>query len=310
MSADISFDRYVDLMKSHHGAAKRLSSVIASIPILEKRAARMANCTSITSGYYCPRCKTFHTVHASLCRDRLCPNCGWVLARRRAYAVAQAIEGIQNVFDPVVLHLVLTLKHDRTSDLSEQLNILLKGFGKLMRYKALSNGRIGFVRSVEVKHNTTGFHPHIHAMLIMDESYYDHMVDQKSLSKMWGKCCAVDYDPVVWIKQAYSTKSDDSISDAIYECVKYCIKTSEWEKMTKKDLLSAALAIHGCKLFCVGGKVFKREYMAALERIKNEDMESSDFDSDLCRKCRTKRPYVTLSAKEGFNLAKQKWETE
>lgn len=299
--SDYPFEAYSDLMKNHHDAAVAMADKLSEIPIFRNRAERMAHCSTVATGLYCPSCKSFHTVRASLCRDRLCPNCGWVLARRRASAVLQALEGVSVVHDPVVLHVVLTLKHSRKDSLSEQLDRLLNGFRKLIRSTPLCDDRIGYIRSVEVKYNKSGFHPHIHMLLIMNEWYYTHMIKQADLVQLWKKACDLDYDPVVWIKQAYNSDRGDRgknaekpLHDAIYECVKYCIKTNDWQQMNPGILLEAASAIHGRSLFIVGGKVFRREYFDAEKRIK--EACSCDEPEPKCRKCGNEKKLVTLYA--------------
>lgn len=302
-SGDMDFSRYVDLLRSHHAEAKKMSEVLEKIPIFEKRAYRMSHCSTIATGKYCPKCKTFHTVRASLCRDRLCPNCGWILARRRAYAISDSVEGLSNIFDPVVLHVVLTMKHSKSDELSAMIDTLLQGFRKLIRNKRLSDGRLGYIRSVEVKHNKSGFHPHIHLLLIMDSSYYDHMIKQKDLVAMWREACGFDYDPVVWIKSAYDKDGSGDLKQAIYECVKYSVKSSEWSKMSRKALYNAAMAIHSRTLFFVGGKLLRREYKAAIER---QAPFCDDADLKICKKCGSVKYDMTLNAEAiGYEFDKE-----
>lgn len=295
MKNDYTMDlsRYTDLMQAHHKDAQHMADLLRRTPLFERRADRMSHCSTVASGLYCPKCKTFHTVRASLCRDRLCPNCGWVLARRRAFSLMQAIEGVQNVFDPVVLHVVLTIRHARGDALSDELDTLLSGFAKLIRNKALSDGRIGYVRSVEVKYNKSGFHPHIHLLLVMDSDYYKHMIKHKDLVAMWRSACGFDYDPVVWIKSAYDKNGGSDLSQAVYECVKYCIKTSEWSDMPVRRLEEAAIAIHSRSLFRVGGKLLRREFNDAM---KNQVDVTDDPTIKLCKKCGGPRYGLTLSA--------------
>lgn len=295
MKNDFTMDlsRYIDLMQTHHKEAQHMSEILRRSPLFERRADRMAHCSTVASGLLCPKCKTFHTVRASLCRDRLCPNCGWILARRRAFALMHAIEGVNNVFDPVVLHVVLTIRHTRGDALSDELDSLLSGFERLIRHKALSEGRIGFIRSLEVKYNKSGFHPHIHLLLVMDSDYYKHMIKHKDLVKMWRTACDLDYDPVVWIKSAYDKKGGSDLSQAVYECVKYCVKSSEWSDMPKRRLEEAAVAIHGRKLFRVGGKLLRREFDNAM---KDQTDVTDDPSVKLCKKCGGPRYAVTLNA--------------
>lgn len=301
---DMDFTRYVDLMRSHHKDAKSMAKVLEQIPIFEKRAFRMAHCSTIATGMFCPKCKTFHTVRASLCRDRLCPNCGWILARRRAFAVSESVQALGNVFDPVVLHVVLTIRHEKKDDLSSLLDRLLQGLRKLMRSKRLSMDRLGYIRSVEIKHNKSGFHPHIHMLLIMDSTYYQHMIKQKELVSLWRSACGLDYDPVVWIKSAYDKNGSNDLHQAIYECVKYSVKSMEWSKMSVKALYEAAMAIHSRTLFYVGGSMLRREFRAAMER--NREIIDDDPDLKICRKCGSNRYSLTLNAEATKNVLCEK----
>lgn len=306
MANDYSMDlsKYVDLMRSHHEASKQMAALLGRSPLFEQRALRMSHCSTLATGLFCPRCKTFHTVRASLCRDRLCPNCGWILSRHRAFALMQAIEAVQNVYDPVVLHVVLTMRHTVKDSLSDQLDRMLSGFVRLIRSKRLSEGRIGYVRSLEVKYNKSGFHPHIHLLLVMDSDYFTHMVKHAELVQLWRKACGFDYNPVVWIKTAYDKNGGDSLSQAVYECVKYCIKTTEWSHMPVRRLEEAAISIHGRSLFRVGGGVLRREFNEALKRV--QDNLADVDETRTCKRCGGQRYDLTLNAEvTGYGKVQQ-----
>ena len=288
---DYTFEEYSDLMRKHHEEAAEMSKKLEAVPGYAMRADRMSKCESYTKGIYCPKCRSFHTVKASLCRDRLCPNCGWALSRRRAKAVLHAVEELSSREKLEVIHVVLTLKHDKESRLADQITELLKGFRRLMRKKRIQENMIGYIRAVEIKKGTGGFHPHIHMLYIVEKEYFKKPITHTELCELWASSCEIDYKPVVWIKKAYGEKSDPKgLYNAIYECVKYAIKTSDWKEMQTDDLIETAEAIHGRMLFKVNGKKLVPLYMESMEADRPEEDHPSP-----CKRCGSARYMASIS---------------
>ena len=288
---DYSFEEYSELMRKHHEEAEEMSKRLAVVPGYAMRAERMSKCETFTKGIYCPKCKTFHTVRASLCRDRLCPNCGWALSRRRAKAVLHAVEALAEETKIEVIHIVLTLKHDKESELGKQITDLMQGFRKLTRKRRFQEKTLGYIRSIEIKKGNQGFHPHIHILYIVDKEYFKKPITHAELCDMWADACGICYKPVVWIQKAYSNKSDPkALYSAIYECVKYAIKTNEWKEMQIDDLIKTAEAIHGRMLFKVNGKKVISLYMESMEAEKPEEEEPTP-----CKKCGSNRYIASIN---------------
>lgn len=291
IAAGYGLEQFADLMRKHQEEAVAMSRRIACIPGYESRAQRMSKCGVYTRGIYCPKCKVFHTTRSSLCRDRLCPNCGWALSRKRARAVLYAVDQLSAVQDVEVLHLVLTLKHDDATPLREQIQTLCRGIGTMMRYAPIKKYLVGYVRSIEIKVGSFGFHPHAHVLLVMNQEYFKSYIPQQNWVDMWRKACKLDYNPVVWIKKAYSSKTENNtICEAIYECVKYTIKTNEWKTMPNDRLQEAAEAIHGRQLFAVCGSGLFAPY-----RERMEERDEVDEIATPCKKCGTNRFIATIN---------------
>lgn len=291
ISSEMGLEQYADLMRKHQEEAVAMSKCLGKLPIFKARAERMSKCGIYTRGLYCPKCKSFHTTRSSLCRDRLCPNCGWALSRKRARAVLYAVDHLSELQSLEVLHLVLTLKHDTETRLRDQLEALCKNVGKMLRYSRIKRYMLGYVRSIEIKKGNAGFHPHAHVLLVMSPDYNRAFIPQKDWIAMWRLACGLDYDPVVWIKKAYACDQvENTVADAIYECVKYTIKTSEWEQMTPEELYIAADAIHGRKLFSVAGALYE-PYMMRME----EKDDPVDEAVTPCKKCGSNRFIATIN---------------
>ena len=296
MSKEYLFADYTELIRKHREEAQAMAERLAMVKGYERRAERMANCESYTSGMLCPKCHTFHTVKASLCRDRLCPNCGWALSRRRAAAVLQAVEDIGS-WEPIeVIHVVLTLKHENDMNPAEQIDDLQAAISRLMRRKRMKENTIGSVRSVEIKKGKNGFHPHIHMLMIVNADYFHNPIKQRELVTMWREAARMDYNPIVWIKKAYDGKNaGKDLKDAIYECVKYTIKTSEWKTMKTNDLVRAASAIFKRRLFTISGARLRAAYDRAVSEQSKQD---EILESPYCKSCGTKKVYATIGGKE------------
>lgn len=288
---EYTFEEYGELMRKHHEEAGIIAEKLEVVPGYRNRAERMKNCETYTKGIYCPKCKSFHTVKASLCRDRLCPNCGWALSRKRAKAVLYAVDKLRKEEPLEVIHIVLTLKHDETSKLAEQIDSLMKGFRNLMRRKRMRENMIGYIRAIEVKKAQSGYHPHIHMLYIVNEGYFKNPVTHTELCAMWRKACEIEYSPVVWIKKAYSKDEDGkALYEAIYECVKYAIKTNDWKKMETDELIETAEALYARKLFSVNGNRIMKPYMDGMESDKPEEEQPTP-----CKKCGSQRYIASIS---------------
>ena len=296
MSKEYMFSEYAELMRKHQNEAREMAERLIRIPGYEARADRMKNCESYTSGLMCPKCHTFHTIKASLCRDRLCPNCGWALSRKRASAVLQAIEEVAAAEPIEVIHIVLTQRHEQSDEPREQVERLQSACTRLMRRKRMQQNVIGYVRSVEIKKNSSGFHPHVHMLLIVKGEYFRNPIKQRELCSMWRAAGELDYDPIVWIKKAYDGKTvGNDLKSAIYECVKYTIKTSEWKRMNDKDLSKAADAIYHRQLFNIGGNDLRTAYNRALRKQN----EYNELETPYCKSCGTKKVIATIGGKYG-----------
>lgn len=111
-----------------------------------------------------------------------CPCCSARIREARARTIEAA--GIAHLREGGRLVFVtLTLPHDTGDDLADLLDTVLQGWTHLQRDKTWRTlgerfgidlggrkRRVGFVRSLEVTHGRSGWHPHVHALLFLDGS--------------------------------------------------------------------------------------------------------------------------------------------
>ena len=183
-----------------------------------------------------------HTCKKSL----LCPFC----ARARA---AKMISRYKERFDivleenPKLIPAFLTLTVKNGDDLDERYKHLKKSYKKLLdrRRIYLKNGRgytelsktLGGVHSFEFTNKGKGWHPHVHAVVLLDE-----YIDIKSLTAEWkkitGDSCNTDL-------RLISKSGDGSIIEALLEVFKYALKFSE---LSLENNLEAYRTLKGQRL--------------------------------------------------------------
>lgn len=262
---DPDFQKFMGKMYDHARECHEFADILSKSHLAPARVERMRHCSTFTQGTYCPKCKAYHVTQYSKCRDRLCPNCGWALARERsARVILTADEMLSRHPDMEAVHMVLTIKHtDGAADLGENIDRIILGFRLLMRSKSFKPYIYGYVRNIEILNDAGGFHPHLHAVLFVKPEYWDNMVSQDTLCHIWRRCIKADYLPVTWIEKAHKNPGKVGYSDydeAIFEAVKYAIKTQQLRNLSPADLDMVAEAVTGKHLYQVGGGEFSTLY--------------------------------------------------
>lgn len=112
------------------------------------------------------------------CQNRFCPNCQSLNAKLREERFTPFLDCFKRRFD--IYHLILTVPNVRADVLKNSVNTMLYQFGQLFRlfrgnakiagYNLNEYKILGAVRGFEItkNHVENTFHPHIHALLIVD----------------------------------------------------------------------------------------------------------------------------------------------
>lgn len=132
------------------------------------------------------------------------------------------------------LFLTLTVKNVYDGEeLDKTLKEMTKAFNRLIKYKAVSQNIIGYMRATEVTVNEkdNSFHPHFHVLLMVKSSYFhgNYYLSQDDWTGYWKKALKIDYQPIVNIKAVKSkTKDKNDVKGAVLETSKYPVKDSEY----------------------------------------------------------------------------------
>lgn len=267
---------------------------IPGMEALRHRGERMKNCGHFYVGEVCPVCNTFHANAGSRCRDRLCPNCGWMKAVERSTAVRRALQDIGE--DKVAIYHVVLTKRDMLApdpyELHLQVKRLVDAYHNLVQKNRAFKSRVwGTVRALEISNNGEArYHPHIHALWMykVKEGEALHPFTHEEVCRMWQKALDEDYRPVCWVEPIYYTATDEQgtkvtynpgagedeskraiIDRAVLEACKYVLKPSLYQSADTQTLVELAEGIRGVHMFqCTGA--MSAAYRKAVKEIEDE----------------------------------------
>lgn len=215
--------------------------------------------------------------NTQFCRVRHCPVCQW---RRSLMWKARFYEALPPLQAKYPTHrfifLTLTVRNVEITGLRAQLQEMNKAWRKLVQRKAFKASVAGFVRTTEITRNrsTNGAHPHYHAMLIVDPSYFGgrNYINQKTWVQMWQECLSVDYTPVVDVRVVKAKKGSekDGLSHAVAETLKYAVKPSD-------------LVDNGPWLLELTKQVHKLRFIASGGLLKDALKEDEESNEDLIK---------------------------
>lgn len=263
--------RMSDLKKRSVIISEKLKSIG-----LEKRGILMKACNTAIVLKKCSVCGKIHIESTNLCRDRLCPVCGYLLSVKRYNQMQRTIRHI-DVSAYQWRFVTLTIKNCRSEKLSETITAMLKAWDKLCKRVLFKENLEGWARSLEVTFNSdTGtFHPHIHILAAFD-SYVPLTIE---IAQQWRECLNLNYKPICDIEEPYTNTKNSAICEAIIEAFKYCCKSKQVADMPLLAFKSLVEALKNRRLIAFGG-IIKAARAAA--QIVEDDKAETVIEDNCC----------------------------
>ena len=197
---------------------------------------------------------------ALFCKLRLCPLCTARRARKNALKLSQVMNEVETKDGVQFLFLTLTVDSCEGEQLGDTLGQLTKAWDRLVRQRPVARACKGWYRAIEITHGEAGYHPHIHAIIAVDPSYFQRKsglyITQAEWVRRWQMALKVTYKPIVHIQK---TKDGKGGMGAALEAAKYATKDSEYirpdldEKEGAKLVVDYTMALHGRRLVAFGG---------------------------------------------------------
>lgn len=307
----ISSEKVAELLKQAPRVYKRYG-----MEGLRIRGQRMEKCGEFYAGDVCPVCHTFHATAGSRCRDRLCPNCGWLQAVERATAVRRALDDLGDKY--AIFHVVLTKRDPLAADgpmLHQECKALIDAYTKMIHSDKVLKAHVwGTVRSLEISNNgKSRYHPHIHALWVqkIGNPPRGRMLTHDEVCTIWQKALGVDYRPVCWVEPIYFIdqegqgikeyygeaepgKEEALIDKAVCEACKYAIKPSLYEGADLQMLVELAEGVKGVHMFQTTGGM-----AAAYRKAVKEIEEERETPAGKCPTCGAIADHVYLNWQNG-----------
>lgn len=262
-------------------------------------AARAQTCSTYWQGFYCPICGTYHHMHTTGCKHRLCPICAVRASRVVARQATEAVDYMVSS-NPSLKCSLLTLTQRNVSGdaLSKEIDSMLAAWQALRHLRAFSRNVKGWARTIEIipaKDNET-YHPHIHAIIVHED--LGELTSGAWWARAWCNAMKLPYFPIVDIRPI------DDMKGAVYEVSKYVSKLSRVYDGTSKELEHVRFigdAMYQRQLRTYGGDWLRARRALNMARVEQMDDDAISEYGDMlnaegtCEHCSTSLKAVCLS---------------
>ena len=175
----------------------------------------------------------------NFCKNRFCPFCSWLKAKRTAFELLELIKVVEYTEKLAFIFITLTVPNVPKESLREEIESFNISFNRLWKTKEFKAFNKGFIRKLEVTYNEerNDYHPHFHLVVAVNKSYFtsrDYM-SKRRLLELWQRAtrnpaitqvdikpCRMDTVKQVMELATYSAKQGDLYSskevfDGFYE---------------------------------------------------------------------------------------------
>lgn len=220
---------------------------------------------------------------ANLCRDRLCPMCGWRRSKKIFGQVSQIMDEMGDKY--AYIFVTYTIRNCSANKLNKTVNTLLEALYKLHRKSAIKRAFKGSFRALEITHDpnlpeTLSYHPHIHMIYAVNPSYFKNAdyISREKLADLWSECLKIDYYPQVYMQRIKGDREKDTIrmKKAVAEVAKYTVKGADYLRGSEEDIDEAVIALItalSSRRLCAFSGCFKE----TAKKLKLDDLDDGDL---------------------------------
>lgn len=260
---------------------KRIRSELLAVAydeINERKAAKLRDCGTVLA-FNVDGDGGKRLAGANFCKVRLCPMCAWRRSLVVYSAVRQIVDGMTGKY--AFVFLTLTVRNVPGSQLSGEIDRMMKAWQRLTQRKEWRRAVKGWYRGMEVTHNVNWqsasfdtFHPHFHCLLAVSPRYFkgEEYVKQERWVQLWREALRADYDPVLDVRKVSGNTGKD-----VAEAAKYAVKDAElidpedWD-LTVRTVRLLDAALDGRRLVAYGGAMKEMH-----QKLELPDEETGDM---------------------------------
>lgn len=231
-----------------------------------------------------------HLRLAYFCKVRLCPMCMW----RRTLKIAKQVSDVADRLEVKhpglrIIFVTYTVQNPSAEDLNPILDRMFKGWHDMMLHSKMKRIIKGWFRGVEVTYNEEEdtYHPHLHALFIVDEEYFrsrDYM-ESEEWAHHWARSCGfAAHEAQSCLVEAVPPGPNGSRYKMVRELSKYTVKDMNITRVAseaKRDevVKTLALALHGRRLCAFGGLLKQVSKELGQERLGEGDLVHVEGDA-------------------------------
>jgi plasmid rolling circle replication initiator protein Rep len=282
----------------------------------EKKAERVKLCATVLTFSEDKSTKALTFKRSNFCRDRMCPVCQWQRSLRIFFQVSKVMDVAQERYENLVpIFLTLTVKNCLDIELEQKIRDIFKAWNVLMNHRKIERILKGWFRALEVTYdkdkvigarrynkrkaeydrvgiksgdvnpNHDTYHPHIHAILMVDKSYFhkdnkDYMQTTEWV-QMWRGAMKLTYDPVCDIR---AVKNRPGKRKEVAEVAKYTLKDTDFLHSKNPSLTDKLVTVLGDslkhkRLFAFGGVL--KEIAKELKVDEKKSIAEDDVREDV-----------------------------
>ena len=262
----------------------RIASILERVGRREM-AAKMRDCGRSIEMRRCRICGREHITVTRTCQYRICPSCQLRRSRKLAYNARAAMDYMSahdlRETDAIML-LTLTQPNCNPGCLADELDAIMANLRTLRYAKPFRRCVRGMARTVEVTYNSQSdtWHPHVHAILIIDTSSDDgkQLLSVGWWAALWGKLSRLNGHAQCNIRHM-------TTANAVYEVTKYVSKLSDILDRCRPSLIEMRLtelndALKGRQLIAYTGI-----WAAARRALKQQDDIPDTITDDKTNHC-------------------------
>ena len=170
---------------------------------------------------------------ASFCGNRFCPMCSWRMSCKDSLKISILMEHLRKEENKEFIFLTLTAPNVKEDKLEEEIKHYNKSFKKLMGRKEVKSIVKGYIRKLEVTHNSDmssksydTYHPHFHVVIAVNKTYFkksDLYINQQRWLELWQEATGNSS-----ITQVDVRKSKSNNLKEVYELAKYSAKDTDY----------------------------------------------------------------------------------
>lgn len=275
---DVKKQNNLKLAARYQMIAKKSTELSTSTDYYMRKYERLEQCSTYLEFRREKSTRKYKLINTNLCRVRLCPLCAYKRSLSVYHNTADIIKYINEKYSrSKYLFLTLTIKNVPSSQLSNAIDDLTRGWQNLSKQKRIKDVVLGTVRSIEITYNKRNntYHPHLHVLIHTTTDVYAgrNYISQAEFADRWQSAVGIDYQPVIDVRRLRHNNGRE-----VAEIAKYSVKPLEWDKCSESVIITLDEVLHKRHLLSLSGTMREAKRELKIADIEEKKEWLGNFD--------------------------------